>query len=61
MATPSTGKQADPAYRRDRASKAGRAAHSLAAHVRAIVAKAAELTGEQREQLALALDRGGKP
>lgn len=59
--TRSTGKQTDPMFRRQRASKAARASHGLAAHVRAIVAKATELTAEQREQLALALARGGKP
>jgi hypothetical protein len=51
-----TGKLADPAFRRARATKAARASHSLGAHVRAIVARAPELTDEQRDQLMPLLD-----
>lgn len=61
MAPITTGKQADPKFRRERASKAARASHALAAHVRAVVAKAAELDPEQRKQLALALVEERRP
>jgi hypothetical protein len=56
-----TGKLADPEFRRERASKAARASHSLGAHVRAIVAKADDLTAEHRRELALMLAEGPKP
>jgi hypothetical protein len=55
--TATTGKLADPEFRRERASNAARASHSLAAHVRAVVAGAAELSDDEREQLALAAER----
>jgi hypothetical protein len=42
--TRTVGDLTDPDFRRERASKAGRASHSVDSHVRAIAARAAELT-----------------
>lgn len=47
----SSGKLADPEFRRERASKAARAAHTIDAHIRAIVRSAPGLTAEQAEKL----------
>jgi hypothetical protein len=57
--TRSTGKFADPEWRRKRASKAGKARHSLDAYVRSIVDRAPELTAEQRAKLAVLLQVPG--
>ncbi|TWG13471.1 hypothetical protein FHX75_13515 [Micromonospora palomenae] len=40
-----------PEQRRERARKAGRAAHSIDAHVRAVVDRAPELTADQVAKL----------
>lgn len=47
----SSGKLADPEFRRARASKAARAAHSVDAHIRAIINAAPALTAEQAAKL----------
>lgn len=44
--TRTVGDLTDPDFRRERASKAGRASHSVDSHVRAIAARAGELTPE---------------
>lgn len=59
--TKSTGVQADPQFRRERASKGGKAKHSLDAYVRAVVARAPELTAEHRGQLAELLQPYARP
>jgi hypothetical protein len=50
-----TGKLADPDWRRERARRAGQAAHSLDHYVRKVVDRAPELTPEQRDKLAAIL------
>jgi hypothetical protein len=49
------GPLSDPAVRRERARRAGLASHSLDCYVRKLVARAPELTNEQRDKLALLL------
>jgi hypothetical protein len=49
------GKLADPKFRRDRASKAGRASQSLDSYIGRIVDRAPELTPAQRDKLATLL------
>jgi len=48
---PYVGKLADPAFRRERARKAGAASNSVDAHISAIVRRAGKLTPEQTEKL----------
>ncbi len=55
---PSAGKLADPQFRHERARKAALARTSLDAHIKAVAARAPELTPAQREQLALLLHPG---
>jgi hypothetical protein len=50
-----TGLNIDPTFTRERARKAGRAAHSVDAHIRALVDAAPTLTAEQRDRLATLL------
>jgi hypothetical protein len=49
----------DPQVAHDRASKAGRASHSLDSYVKRIVDRAPELTPEQRDRLAVLLRSPG--
>lgn len=41
----------DPEYRRERARKAGKAGHTIDAHIAAVVRRAGELTPEQIDVL----------
>jgi len=50
--TRNTGKLADPEWRRQRAKKASDAAHSVDAHIKALVTAAPKLTPDQRARLA---------
>lgn len=52
------GKLADPGFRHQRAVKAARARTTVDAHVRAVVARAPELTDEQRSELRRVLSGG---
>jgi hypothetical protein len=49
---------ADPEYRHKRARKAAAARHSVDAYIRSIVARAPELSDEQRSRLAAILRAG---
>lgn len=51
--TRSTGKLADPAFRRERAAKAARTRTSIDHHIEKVVDAAPDLTASQRDKLAM--------